>query len=127
MAYRNVHAIAQCASMNATNRNSTRIIRVVERGNKHLWSALYLLWSRDYFDDFIEKIVDIVGRFLPIFCHPSVFGATVNNGKVELFFRCIEREHQVEDHFVDFFGPTIRLIHLVYHHNRLQSDLQGFL
>ena len=34
---------------------------------------------------------------------------------------------QVEHHFIDFFGATVGLVHLVDYNNRFQTDLQSFL
>ena len=44
-----------------------------------------------------------------------------------MVFGGIEREHQVEHHFVHLLGTAVRLVHLVDHHYRFQSDFQCLL
>ena len=44
-----------------------------------------------------------------------------------MFFGGVEREHQVEDLFVDGFGTAVRFVDLVYHYDRLLAECQGLL
>ncbi|EJW97507.1 hypothetical protein EVA_14391 [gut metagenome] len=64
---------------------------------------------------------------LPVSTHPVVFGRTVDYGEVQLFFCCIQTEHQVEYHFIHFIRAAVGFVYLVDYHNRFQTDFQGFL
>ena len=124
---RYVHAFFQCAAMYASYGDTTRIRRIVQRGNQHLRSPFQLLRSGNILDNTIQQRSDGVGRMLPVCAHPVVFGRTVDNGEVQLVFRCVEAEHQVENHFVHFFRTAVGFIYLIYYHDWFQADFQCFL
>ena len=107
--------------------NTAGIGRIVQRSNQHLRSTFQLLWSRNVFNDTIQQRSDCIGWLLPVGTHPVVFGRTVDNGEIQLVFRRIKTEHQVEYHFVNLFRATIRLIHLIDYDNGFQTDFQCFL
>ena len=86
-----------------------------------------MLRSRDVFHDGIQQRSDGTGRSFPVFTHPVVLGRAIQYREIQLIFRCIEAEHQVEHHFIDFFRTAVRLINLVDYYNRFQSDLKCFL
>ena len=64
---------------------------------------------------------------LPVSTHPVIFGRAVDNGEVQLIFRCIKAEHQVKNHFVYFVRAAVGLIYLINHHNGFQTDFQCLL
>ena len=64
---------------------------------------------------------------LPVSAHPVVLGRTVDDREVQLLFRGIEAEHQVEYHFVHFLGATVGFVHLIHHHDGFQANLKRFL
>ena len=86
-----------------------------------------MLRSGDNFDNFVEQIVDVVGRLVVVFAHPAILSRTIYYGEVELIFRCVEVAHEVEHHFVHLFGATVGLVHLIYHYDGLESDLESLL
>ena len=124
---RNVHAVLQRAAVNTSHGDTPRIIGVVETCDQKLRRSLIHGRSRYFFQNLVQQVVDIVRRRAPVSSHPVVFGRTIHNGEIELFLRSIEVAHEVEYHFVHFLGAAVGFVHLVDHHDRLQSDLQGFL
>ena len=122
-----VHAFFQGTSVHTAYGDTSRVGRIVERGNQHLRRTFQLLRSRDVFHDGIQQRGDGTRRCLPVFTHPVVLGRTVEHGEVQLVFCGVEAEHQVEHHFVHFFRTAVRFVHFVDHYNRFQSDLKGFL
>ena len=122
-----IHAFAQRATMNTTHGDASRIARIVERGDKHLWCALndFRCWYDLY--DFVEKISDIVGGLVEVLAHPSVLSGTINDGEVKLVFGSVKREHKVEYHLIHLFRTTVRLIYLIHHDDRFESNLQSLL
>ena len=62
--------------------------------------AAYLpaAWERDILQDTIQQRINIIRRLLPVGAHPVIFCRTVNNGEIQLVFRCFQAEHQVEYH-----------------------------
>ena len=89
--------------------------------------AFYKFWSWDVFYYLVQKICYIVRWCLPIVRHPIVFGRAVYCGEIELLFRCIEVEHQLEDRILHLVGVTVGFVYLVYHYNGQKSYLQCFL
>ena len=122
-----IHAVFQCSAMHAAHGDASRVVAVVERRDEHLGRALKLLGGGNHLDYLVEQILNVVGRCLPVFCHPAVFGRTVHYREVELVFGGIEGEHQIEHHFVDFLRTTVGFVHLVHHHNGFQPQLQCLL
>ena len=122
-----VHALADDTAVYAAHGNTARVVGVVERGDEHLRRTLQLVGCGNDFDDFVEQIVDVVRRLLPVFTHPVVLGRTVNHREVELLLGSVQVAHEVEHHFVHLFGAAVGFVHLVDHHDGFQSDLQGFL
>ena len=122
-----LHTVLQLSTMYTTHGDTALIARIVERGDQHLRCTLYLLRSRNHLDNLIQQISDIVGRRLPVLTHPAILGRTINHPEVELILGSVQREHQVEHHLIDLFRTAVGLIHLIDHHNRLQTDLQGLL
>ena len=107
-----LHTILQLSTMYTTHGDTALIARIVERGDQHLRCTLYLLRSRNHLDNLIQQISDIVGRRLPVLTHPAILGRTINHREVELILGS---------------RTAVGLIHLIDHHNRLQTDLQGLL
>jgi hypothetical protein len=56
--------------------------------------------------------------------HPAFLGGAVENRKVELLVRSIERREQVEDLVDHLGGAGVRPVDLVDHHDRLEADLE---
>ena len=127
MGDRNISAIFNHPAMHAPDGNATRIIRVVERSNKHLQRPLISRRRRNCIDNCIEQISNILRRPLPVLAHPVVFRRTINYGEVQLLLRSIEIAHQVEDHLVNLFGAAVGFVHLIDDDDRLQADLQSLL
>ena len=127
LAKANLHALAQFAAMHTTNCDTSYIRRVVERRDEHLRSALEHLRSWNIFDDGVEQRDDVVGRFFPIVAHPVLLCRAIDCREVELFFGCIEVEHQVKHHLVDLVRTAVRLVNLIDYDNRFQPHLDGFL
>ena len=124
---RDVHTFFQGTAMYATYGNTTGIRRIIQRSNQHLRSTFQLFGSRNIFNNTIQQRGNGICRLLPVCAHPVIFGGTVNNGEVQLVFCCVEAEHQVENHFVNFFRAAVRLIYLIYYHDWFQTDFQCFL
>ena len=127
MAECDLHAVLQYATVHAAHGNTARIARIVERGDKHLRRAFQLLWSGNHLQNLVQQIGDVARRYVIVGTHPAVLGRAIDYGEVKLVFSGIEREHQVEHHLVDLLWPAVGLVHLVHHHNGLQSDLQCLL
>ena len=72
MGYRDVHAFAKNATMNASNGNAPRIGAIVEAGDEHLRRSFQHLWFWNVLEDAVEQIGDVLRRRLPIFCHPAL-------------------------------------------------------
>ena len=123
----NVHSLLQHATMNTSYSDTTGVRTIIQWRDEHLRCALQVLRSWDYLYYLVEKIVDIVSRSIVILCHPAILCRAIYHREVQLILCSIEREHKVEDHFIHLFRTTVRLIHLVYHHNRLQSYLKSLL
>ena len=113
--------------MHAAYGDTTRIVGVVQRSDQHLRRTLQLLGSRDMLQDAVQQRTDVVRRLLPVIAHPSVLGRSVDDGEVQLVFRSVQAEHQVEHHLIHLFGAAVGLVHLVHHHDGLQSYLEGLL
>ena len=124
---RYVHAFSQSAAMHTAYGNTTGIRGIVQWCHQHLRRTFQLRGSRDILQDTIQQRINIIRRLLPVGAHPVIFCRTVNNGEIQLVFRCFQAEHQVEYHFIDFFGTTVRLVHLVHNNDGFQADLQSFL
>ena len=122
-----VHAFADGAPVYAAHGDAARVVGVVERGDEHLRRAFQLARGGDVFDDGVEQRRDGARRRAPVLAHPVVLGRAVEHGEVELVFRGIEGEHEVEHHFVDLLRTAVGLVHLVDHHDGLQSYLEGLL
>ena len=127
MTYSNVHAVSKGSAVYASHGNTACIVAVVERCDEHLRCSLYLPWGWYDLYNLVKQIVDVVGRLVPLLCHPSVLCRTIDNGEVELVLSSVEREHKVEHHLVDLLGTAIGLVNLVDYHDGLQSELQSFL
>ena len=127
MSNRNISAIFNHPAMHAPYGNATRIIRVVERSNKHLQRPLISRRRRNCIDNCIEQISNILRRLLPVLAHPVVFSRTIDYGEVQLLLRSVEIAHQVEDHLVNLLGAAIRFVHLIDDNDRLQANLQSLL
>ena len=113
--------------MHAAYGDTSGIRRIVKWSNQHLRSSFQLFRSRNVFHDGIQQRSDGAGRSFPVFTHPVVLGRTVDYREVQLVFCGVEAEHQVEHHFIYFFRTAVRFVYLVYHYDRFQSNLQGFL
>ena len=124
---RDVHALAQRATVYAAHGDTSGIGRVVQRSHQHLRRAFQLLGSRDVLQNAVQQGADVVGLFLPVGAHPVVLCRTVDDGEVQLVFGGVQAEHQVEHHFVHLFGAAVGLIDLVHHHDGFQTYLQRFL
>ena len=127
MADGHVHAVFQHTPVNPSHGYATRVVAVVQRGDEQLRSALQLLRGGNYLHDLVQQVVYVVCWLLPVFCHPSVLCRAIHHGEVQLVFRGVQLTHQVKHHFVNLLGAAAGLVHLVHHHDRLQSYLQGFL
>ena len=77
--------------------------------------------------DCIEQSSKVCCLIAPVGAHPVVLCRAVKHGEVELLLCCLKREHKVKDHFVYLLGAAVWLVHLVYHNNGLQTDLQCLL
>ena len=119
--------VAEGATMDAAHGDTAGVGAIVERGDEHLRCALQLLRSRDDFDDFIQEIGDVGSGFVEVLAHPAVLGRAIDNGEVELVLGGIEREHEVEHHFVNLLRAAVGLIDLVDHHDGLEANLEGLL
>ena len=73
MADSNIHTILEYTTMNTTYGDTTSVVTIVERCDKHLRSTLKLLRGRDNLNYLVEKIVDIVSRLIPLLSHPAIF------------------------------------------------------
>ena len=127
MGYRHLHAIFQLTTMNTAHSNTTCIRAVVQRGNQHLGCALNLLGGRDNLDNLIQQVSNIGGGFVIVFTHPAILGRAIDYREVQLVLCSVQREHEVEDHLVNLLRTTVRLVNLVYYHNRFQANLQCLL
>ena len=127
MGNRHLHTVLQFAAMHATYGDTALITGVVETRDQHLGRAIKVFRRGNHLNDLIQQISNVVRRRLPVLTHPAVLGRTVDDGEVQLVFRRIEREHQVEHHLVDFLRATVGLVHLVHHHDGLQANLEGLL
>ena len=117
-AQHNFLAFAQLTTMNAAYSDTTYIFGEVQRCNQHLGSSFQYLRFRNIFDDSIQQCIDIFGRLLPVFRHPPLFSGTVDCREIQLFFGCIQAEHQVEHHFLHFRRTTVRLVYLINNYDR---------
>ena len=124
---RYILSLLQGATMHTSHSDTSGIARIVERRDEHLWCTLDYLRSRNHLHNLVEKISDIVCRFLPVLAHPSVLCRTIYHGEVQLVLSGVEREHEVEHHLIHLLGAAVRLIHLVHHNNGFESNLQSLL
>lgn len=127
MADGDVHAIANRTSVDTSHSNTSCVAGVIQRRDEHLRRTLKDAWSRNNFQNLVEQIVNIVRRSFEIWTHPAILGRTIDDGEVQLVLCRIEITHQVEDHLIDFLRAAVGLVHLVDHHDGLQTYLQGLL
>ena len=123
----NVHAFFQGSTMHTSYGYTTRIVAVVQTGNKHLGRSLQYFGSRDVLQNAIQQIGNVICRVAPVFAHPALLGRTIDNGEVQLVLCGIQIAHQVKHHFIHLLGSAVRLIHLVDDHYGLQTNLQCLL
>ena len=119
--------ISQRPTMHTTHCNTSCVATIVERRDEHLRCSLYLLGCGNHLYNLVEQIGNVVSGILPLLSHPSVLGGTIDNREIELVFSGVEREHQVEHHFVDFLGAAVGFVDLVDHNNGFQTNLQCLL
>ena len=127
MADSNIHTILERTAVYTSHGYAARVGAIVQGSDEKLGRTLQLLGSRNNLYYLVKQIVNIIRRALPVLCHPSVLGRTVDNGEIELFFRSVEVAHQVEHHFIHLLGTAVRLIHLVNYHDRFEPQLQSLL
>ena len=123
----NVLTSLDYATVYSTHSNSSDERAVFKRSDEHLSRTLDDLWCRDIVDDGIEQRQHIVGRLFPVIAHPALLGRTEDSDKVKLVFRSAKVEHEVEYLVLCDVGCAVRLVHLVDHHDRLQSNLDRLL
>ena len=126
-AERNFLPFADLTSMHAADGNTADILGVVERRDEHLRIAGIVLGAGDIFYDGIEQGHDAVGGIVVVCTHPTLLGRAVECGEIELVLAGVEAEHEVEHHLLHFFGATVGLVDLVYHHHGLEADFDGLL
>ena len=114
-------------AMQTTHGNTAKIGTVVETRYHHLCVAVVGLRLRYILDDEVHQITDILGGSVPILAHPALLGRTVGGGELQLVVVGAEVEHEVEDSLLRQLGVTVGLVHLVDHHDGLQTQLYGFL
>ena len=107
--------------------DTPRVGGVFERGDEHLRRALDDGRFGNLVDDGVQQRHDRVGRFVPLVRHPALLGRAVDGLVVELLLGGVEREHQVEDLFVDHLGAAVGLVHLVDHDDGLLAQREGLL
>ena len=122
-----IHAIGERTAMNTSHGDTTGIAAIVETRDEHLRCSLQLFWGRNHLDDFVQQIGDVVGRSIVVLAHPSVLGRTVDHGEIQLVLGGVEREHQVEHHFIHFLRTAVGFVHLIHHDYGLQTNLQSLL
>ena len=127
MSDRDLLSLLKGATMHTSHGDTSCIARIVERCDEHLRRTLNHLRSRYHLNNLVEQICYIVGRLLPVLTHPSVLGGAIHHGEVQLVLSGIEGEHQVEHHLINLLGSAVRLIYLVHHDNRFESNLQSLL
>ncbi len=113
--------------MHAAYGYTAHIVREIKRRDEHLRRPLNYCGFRNMLYDRIQQRQDVVGRLLPVSTHPSLFGRSEYGRKIQLFFRGIKTEHEVENHVLHFIGAAVWLVDLIDHHHRLQAHLYGFL
>ena len=82
----NLHAVLQLTAVYTTHGDTALVTGIVERRDEHLRCSLNLLRGRDYLDNLIEQIGNIVGRILPVLTHPTVLCGAIDHGEVQLLF-----------------------------------------
>ena len=127
LAESDVHACSEGTSGNPSDCNPSHVRRIFERRNQHLRSSFILFRSRNHLQNRIEKSSDVVCRLFPVIGHPSLLCTSVNSLEIKLVLSCPEREHQVENLFLNLIRTAVQLVNLIYHHNRLLSHFNCFL
>ena len=122
-----LHAVLQLTAMYTAHGDTACVGAIVQRGNQHLGRTLNLLGSRNHLQNLVQQIGDVCCGLVIVLTHPTVLGRAIDHGEVQLVFGGIQREHQVEHHLIHLFRTTVGLVHLVHHHDRLQSNLQSLL
>ncbi len=120
-------AFADGAAVNAANGNAAYVFAEIQRGYQHLRGSGILGGPGNGVDYGVEQRQDIVGGVPEVGAHPSLLGRAVQSGEVQLFFGCVEIEHEVEHHLLHFLGAAVGFVHLIYNNHRLEADLYGFL
>ena len=119
--------LTQFAPVDTPHGDTAYVFGIVERGDQHLRRPLERLRLGDVLDNGVEERVDVVRRLLPVVGHPALLGRAEDGGEVELIFRSVEAEHEVEHHLLHLRRPTVRLVYLVDDHDRFQPQPDGFL
>ena len=127
MCYSNVHSGGKRAAVHTSHGYPAGVTRVAKRRDKHLRRSFELFGRGYHVDYLVEQVSYVVCRLVVIRPHPALLCRTVNHREVELFLGCVERAHEVESHFIHLLGAAVGLVHLVYHHYRLEAYLECLL
>src|SRR5690606_22400236 len=123
----NILTFLQCTALQSSDGNSTCKRRVIQRGDQHLRGSLLWLELGYMLTDHVQKRFDVLRRDFPILAHPVVLCGNINCWEIELPLLCSQFEHEIEHFFMDLFGSTVFLVHLVDDHTGLQTKVNGFL
>ena len=121
---RDVLSRPERAARHLAHGDTARVGGVFERGDEHLGRAFYHGRFGYLVDDGVQQRDERVGRLVPFVRHPALFGRAVDSLVVELLLGGVEREHQVENLFVDHFGTAVGLVDLVDYHDGLLAQRQ---
>lgn len=122
-----VLARTQRAARELAHGDAARVGRVFERGDEQLGSSLGHHRFGNLVDDGVEQRDNRIRGFVPLVRHPALLGRAVDGLVVELVLGGVEREHQVEDLFVDHLGAAVGLVDLVDDDDGLLAQRQRLL
>src|SRR5690606_33764501 len=97
----------------------------LDGGDQHAERAFFDLWLGNVLDDLVEKRGEADARAIGLVHHPALLGSAVENRKIELFGRGIERDEEVEHLFEHFEMTLVGLVDLVDGNDRLEALGEG--
>ena len=115
------------AAVDLAESDSAQVIGIIKIGDQQLEPfASMRAGRRDVFDDRVEQRLHRAAGLLQIHFGETFLGAGVNDRKIHLLIRRVERHEQIPDLIQHFMRGCVFAIDLVDHHDRLGARFERF-
>src|SRR5262245_12700405 len=109
----------------ASQRNPTKVIAVVQVRHQHLEERLLGdLWWGNVLHNNVKKRRHVLVVFLQLANSKSIFGTRVNDWKIELLISRFQFDKKIEHHVDDLMRPCVFSVDLVNNNDRLEFVFQ---